>query len=316
MLSISFQTSAIAIAQIFAMGSIGYLLTRRNIINAEGLKLLTFLSINIVFPLFIFLQIIRNFDPAKIHMWWGYPLINIGLTILGLSVTALICWLSRRKPTNELRAVTCMHNAGYVPLLMAMALPLGDIAGQVYTAVIMSIIGFDICLWSLGVWLMTREEQPHMDLRKMITPPLMAMFGAIIIVLLGWQGFLTESLTKPIKIMGDSAMGITMFIIGGNLAVTQFKGMRVSSVAGVVLVKLMLIPSITLTALLFLHLDPIMNFVLMLQSCMPTSITLSILGRYYGNKDQDFINQCVFITHILCVITLPIFLGLYGKLIN
>ena len=80
-------------------------------------------------------------------------------------------------------AVSSLNNGGYIPLLIVMSLPLGAWAGQVYTCVIFSIIGFDLCLWSLGVWLVTKEKSGRMDLRKMINPPLMSMFAALIIVL-------------------------------------------------------------------------------------------------------------------------------------
>ena len=88
MFSISLQTSVIAIAQIFAMGAVGYALVRRRLVDEQGLKLLSFLSVNILFPLFIFYQILHNFDPAAMPFWWGYPLINIALvfTALGLSL--------------------------------------------------------------------------------------------------------------------------------------------------------------------------------------------------------------------------------------
>ncbi len=315
MSTLSFQTSAVAIAQIFAMGLVGFILVRRQVMAEDGLKLLAFLSINILFPLFIFLQIIQHFDPGQMRFWWGYPLINISLIAVGMAITAVVFGFSRKTPPDEFLVSSSMHNAGYIPLLMAMALPLGDAAGKVYAAVIMSIIGFDICLWSLGVWLITRKQNPCMELKNLLSPPLVSMAAAITIVLLGWQGAFTETWLKPVKILGDSAMGISMLIIGGNLAMTNFSRLKLSSIAGAVLIKLIGLPMLALTALLFLHLDPIMNFVVMLQACMPTSITLSIIGRHYGTKNQDFINQSIFVTHILCMLTLPVFLGLYGKLV-
>jgi len=49
------------------------------------------------------------------------------------------------------------------------------------------------------------------------------------------------------------------------------------------------------------------------QACMPTSITLSIIGRHNNTDNQDFINTAIFVTHLVCLGTLPVFLGLYGK---
>src|ERR1700733_4661147 len=90
MFHITFQTSAIAVAQIFAMGAMGFYLVRSGRIHESGLRLLSFLSINIFFPLFIFYQIIAHFDAVRIPFWWQFPLINISLVSTGLLISSLV----------------------------------------------------------------------------------------------------------------------------------------------------------------------------------------------------------------------------------
>jgi len=314
MLPITFQTSAIAVAQIFAMGALGFYLVRSGIIHESGLKLLSFLSVNIFFPLFIFHQIITHFDVVRMPFWWGFPLINISLVLTGLLVSFLVVLRHRSPLKDEFLAVSSLHNAGYIPLLMVMSLPLGAWAGQVYTCVILSIIGFDTCLWSLGVWLLTRGQSSRMDLRKMINPPLLSMLAAMIIVLAFGPNAVPEIVLKPIKILGDAAMAMAMIVIGGNLSLSSFTRVAWTQVTGVVLIKLAALPLITLIAVFFLKLNPLISVVAMIQACMPSSITLSIIGRNYETANQNFINQCIFTTHLASIITIPIFLGLYGKL--
>ncbi len=314
MFPITFQTSAIAVAQICAMGSLGFYLVRSGIIQESGLKLLSFLSVNVFFPLFIFNQIIRNFDPASMPFWWGFPLINISLILGGMLLVLLIMFGRKNPLRDEFLAVSSMHNAGYIPILLIMSLPLGAWGAQLYSCVIISIIGFDTCLWSLGVWLLTRGQSPHMDLRRMINPPLISMSAALIIVLVFGQGFVPELVLKPIKILGDAAMAVAMIVIGGNLSLSSLARVNYFQVSGVVLIKLIVIPLLTLIALFFLKLNPMISLVAIIQACMPSSITLSIIGRNYETKNQDFVNQSIFFTHILSMITIPIFLGLYGKL--
>jgi malate permease and related proteins len=313
---ITFQTSTIAVAQIFAMGAMGFYLVRSGIIHESGLKLLSFLSVNIFFPLFIFCQIIKNFDAARIPFWWGFPLINISLVLTGLGVAVLVASRHRDPLKDKFLAVSSMHNAGYIPLLILMSLPLGGWAGQVYACLILSIIGFDTCLWSLGVWLLTKGKSSRMDLRKMINPPLLSMSAALIIILVFGHNIVPEIILKPIKILGDAAMAVAMIVIGGNLSLASLTKVAWTQVSGVVLIKLIVLPLITLVILSIFKLNPLISFVAIIQSCMPSSITLSIIGRNYEIENQDFINQSIFITHLLSMITIPIFLGLYGKLIN
>ncbi len=313
----TFQTSSIAVAQIFAMGAMGFYLVRSGIIQGPGLKLLSFLSVNIFFPLFIFYQIIKNLDVVRMPFWWQFPLINISLVLTGLLVAFLVIKVVPVPAfKDEFLAVSCLHNAGYIPLLLVMALLLGGLGPQIYTCVILSVIGFDTCLWSLGVWLLTRGKNPHMDLKKMINPPLLSMSAAVVFVLVFGPGAMPEIILKPVKILGDAAMALAMIVIGGNLSLSSLTRVPWTQVTGVVLIKLIAVPLITLLVLSHLKLNPLISFVAIVQSCMPSSITLSIIGRNYETKNQDFVNQSIFFTHLLSMITIPIFLGLYGKLIN
>jgi predicted permease len=140
------------------------------------------------------------------------------------------------------------------------------------------------------------------------------MSAALIIVLAFGPGFVPEIVLKPVKILGDAAMGIAMIVIGGNLSLCSLVRVAWKQVSGVVLIKLIVLPLITLGALSIFKLNPLISFVAIIQACMPSSITLSIIGRNYETKNQDFINQSIFFTHLLSMITIPIFLGLYGKL--
>lgn len=316
MFSITFYTASMAVAQIFIMGALGFYLVRSGLIHESGLRLLSFLSVNVFFPLFIFNQIIKNFDVQRIPFWWGFPLINISLALTGLLITFLIIQHRRHALKDAFLVTSALHNAGYIPILMVASLPLGALAGPVYACVILSIIGFDTCLWSLGVWLMTRSGSSKMDLRRMINPPLISMSLALIISIIFGGHFIPEIILKPVKILGDAAMGVAMLVIGGNLALCNLKHIAWLELSGVVLIKLVVLPMVTLLVLAVLKLNPLLSFVAILQACMPTSITLSIIGRNYETKNQDFVNQAIFMTHLFSMITIPIFLGLYGRLIS
>lgn len=302
-------------AQIFAMGAVGFWLVRRGFVDATGLKLLSWLSINVAFPFFIFNQLINHFDPLAQSHWWAYPLINIGLGLTGFLVAAACAILLRCKQPREWVAVSALHNAGYIPLLFITMLPAGE-PQVIYPYMILSIVGFDLCLWSLGAWLIAYRTKAVINWRNFINPPLVAMTIAFIMVLLGLKGFLPDIVLKPIKVIGDSALAMAMLTIGGNLALTSFDQLKWKEVSGAVLIKLIVLPVLALVFLCLVPVDPIFAFILIIQACMPTSITLSVIARNNDNTRQDFINQAIFISHVLCAVTIPLFLGLYGKLIH
>jgi len=312
MLTISFQTAFIAISQIFFMGAVGFVLVRQKIVDEAGLKMLSWLSINIVFPFFIFNQIVSNFNPSSQSYWWSYPLINTSLVMTGLLVTGLLAILFRKKNPQEWMAVCGFHNAGYIPVLLVAVLPLGQKAHEFYAYVILTIIGFDICLWSIGVWLMASGKKSiRSHLKSIPWAPLLSMFLAFSVVLLGFKGFFPELVMKPVKIMGDSALAIAMLTIGGNLALTRFHHFQWKEVSSAIVIKLFLLPTLALLFLYLFHVHSLWGFILVVQASMPTSVTLSILARHYDNPRQDLINQTIFLTHLLCGLTIPLFLGLY-----
>ena len=315
MIQVSFQTATTAIAQIFLMGAVGYALARGNVLNASGLKLLSWLSVNVCFPFFIFDQIVHHFDPHQEPLWWAYPFINIGLGLLAL----FLAWVLARGKVKPRKytwmAVSGFHNAGYIPLLLVTTLPLGQLTSSVYACVILSIIGFDLCLWSLGVFLVT-QKRGGISWRNFVNPPIMSMLAAFVTVLLGLNNHIPVVLSKPVNIMGNSALALAMITIGGNLGVTVFSRRAFGDVASAMMLKLIIIPVIVLAVIALVPMPKIFSFILMIQACMPTAITLSVIARHYETEDQDFINQTIFYTNIFCLLTIPIFLGLYGMLIK
>jgi predicted permease len=316
MFPVTFHTSVIAVVQIFAMGSVGFYLVKSGLLQESGLRIVSFLTVNIFFPLFIFYQIISNYSANHLAYWWAFPLVAISLPMIGLLISSLLLWRHHSAHKTVLMAVSSFHNGGYLPLLMVAALPLGVWATQAYAAVIFSIVGFDICVWSLGVWLLTKETSNRIDFKKILNPPLISMFAAWLIVLTVGPGFVPSIILKPIGIMGQGIMGFAMLLIGGNMGMASLARVNWTEISTIILLKLFLLPVVVLMALIVFKLSPLVSFIAMLNACMPCSITLSIIGRNYETKDQPLINQAIFVTHILSMITIPIFLGLYGKLIN
>ncbi|MBF0490616.1 MAG: AEC family transporter [Candidatus Omnitrophica bacterium] len=312
MSSLSFQTVSIAIAQIFVLCSVGFFLVRRKIVDDSGLKLLSWLSVNISFPFYIFYQIIHNFNPSTQSHWWAYPLINLSLCLTGVLIASGAALLFKKKESHEWAAIGGFHNAGYIPLLLVTMLPLADKTQELYSYVILTIIGFDLCLWSLGAWLLSDRKKAKVSLKSFINPPILSMMAAFILVLLGAKNIFPETVLKPIRVMGDSALAIAMLTIGGNLALTHFKKIQWKNITGAVLIKLFILPVLALIFLRVTHMGGMWAFILMVQSCMPTSITLSIIARHNDNPHQNLINQTIFVTHVLCALTIPLFLGLYG----
>jgi len=315
MFSVSFQTSSLAVLQIFLLGAVGYVLARRGVLAGDGFKILSFLLINIFFPSFTFYRLTHYFDFKTMPLWWALPLVNIGVIAAGYFLSSLLL-IKRKVPyKNEFRAVLAFQNSGYIPLLMASTLPLGEKSGVLSTYILVSLVGYDILLWSLAVWLLRRAKNENgFALKQLINPPLIALFSALGLVALGWQQALPEDLLKPIKMLGDCAMPIAMIVIGGRLALTNLGRVSWPDMAVVCVGKLIIMPILGLIVVGLLKPEALLGLLIVMQTAVPTAVTLSIIGQHYENRQVEFLNQSIFFTHLLSILTLPIFLALLGYL--
>ena len=317
MFAITFQTALVAILQIFLMASIGFLLAKQGVLTNEALKLLSALTVNVFFPCFSFYQLTHHFDFKAIPFWWIFPCISLTITATAMTVSSLIlCWRKDFTYKNEFRAVVSIHNAGYLPLLLVTTLPLGAQADILYIYILLALIGFDLSLWSLGVWLLNRTSGFKMQWQQLINPPLMTLISALVMVALGWHQWIPEPVVKPVKLLGDCAMPMAMIVIGGNLALTSFVKVKATNVAMACVAKLLILPTLALIAVLTIPMDPLISLLIMIQSAVPTGMTLSIIGRHHNTRGQDFVNQTIFFTHLLSLITLPVFLTIYSYLMR
>ncbi len=312
MLTLSFQSVAVAILQIFLMGLAGYALARKGILDANGLKLLSHLTIQVFFPLFVFYQFVTHFDFNAIPLWWIFPLISFAITLTALGVATLLLGLRGSSFKNEFKAVIALHNAGHVPLLLVTTLPLGSQAPTLYIYIMLSLIGFDLSLWSLGVWLLTRKKGVGLDLTPMLNPPIMAMAAGLGLVFLGLNTSIPELILQPAQILGNAALPLIMVIIGGNLAMTRLSKANTFDLTRICIAKLFIMPALGLAAVAMIKPDPLIGLLIMIQCSTPSAMTLSIIGRHYDIKNQDFVNQAVFFTHLVGIVTLPLVLTLYG----
>ncbi len=81
-----------------------------------------------------------------------------------------------------------------------------------------------------------------------------------------------------------------------------------------ILAKLIILPALGLWLVLKLKLPELVGLLILLQLAVPSATNLSVIIRHYKREDL-LISQGIFLTHVVSIITLPIFLSLYFALI-
>ena len=313
---LSFPVVISAVLQIFLIGSIGFFLIRRRVMDENGLTLLATLAVNLFYPLFAFSQLTRHFSFSRNPDWGIYPLICVAIGIAAFLLARAALFLNRGFPLKkEFTALVIFNNCGYIPLLLTSAVFEGEMLRQIFINIFLYCMGFDIALWTIGVGLLAGQKQQKSQWRSILNPPILSILAALGIVYFGWQENIPAMLSRPVEMIGQCALPIGMIIIGGNLAAIKVTDARKRDIFFVILAKLILLPVLATGAVLALKLDYLLGFLIVLQSATPSAINLSVIARHYRGEEK-FINQAIFFTHLFSMASMPFFLIVYTRMMK
>src|SRR5690349_7514681 len=90
MFEVTFSMTFQAMAQIFLLGLLGYMLVKTKFLDAKGLEVLSGVVIGVALPAFNFSQIITHFEPAKFANWWLFPLLGVAIVFGGILLARLV----------------------------------------------------------------------------------------------------------------------------------------------------------------------------------------------------------------------------------
>lgn len=310
----SFKITGSAVAQIFLLGAIGYFLMKRNVLGREGLGALSRLAIDVTLPLLIFSQLLQDFGFSRYPDWWIFPLTSLLITAAGLAIGWLFSGFVRdRERRSQFLSLVTFQNSGYLPLALIGALLPKDKAGTMFIYLFLFLIGFNIVMFSAGVYMLTSSKVKKIELSSLLSPPVIAALLGLAAVFLGLDKILPQALLKPLRMAGDCTLVLSMFVVGGGLAQMKLKDARKKEMLLLVLAKLILLPAIGLWLIVKLHLPELIGLLMLIQLAMPSANSLSIIVAHY-KKDDLLISQGIFFTHLLSVISIPVFLSIYFAL--
>ncbi|MDP2939569.1 MAG: AEC family transporter [Candidatus Omnitrophota bacterium] len=313
---LSFKITFQAILQIFLLGSFGFALVKKNLITDEDLSFLSCLVIKFTLPLFIFCQLIEHFNFSNYQNWWFFPILSLIITAVGFLVGRLILVFYKNMPyKKEFLSLLGFQNSGYLPLiLVATILPTSQ-KEAMFIYLFLFLLGFNLVIWSLGVRFLLKTKGKSLKLiNEILSPPVLAILISLFLIMLGLNKFLPQFILKPLKLLGDCTLPLAMLVVGAGLAkIKIFKPNKIA-ISLLVFGKLIFLPFLALVILFLFKVDPMVGFLILLQAAMPSATSLSLIARHH-RLEEEFINQGIFITHVISLITIPLFLGIYGKFV-
>ena len=304
-----------AIAKIFLIAFVAGLLVRRSIIKQEYIKGLSEITVKILLPALTFSKIVGTFVPAEIPGWWILPLVGLITPVIFLAITGLF-FLKNFKSNISKLPIAVFQNAGYL------VLPIGQLLypeqfDQFALYVFLYVLGFNPILWSLGKVMITRtDKNVKFKLKEIITPPLVANVGSLVLVFLGMNN-VPDIIFAPIDLMGEAAIPIATFILGATLGSVSLKKMPpLYDILKILFVKYAIIPVLVMFLIIYFNIGantPILQDFLIIQASAAPAAGLIIMVRKYGGDAQK-VGGLMLVAYLVAIPIMPLWIAIWKML--
>ncbi|MCM8780129.1 MAG: AEC family transporter [Candidatus Omnitrophica bacterium] len=312
----SVRVTLTAVIQVFLLGGLGYLMVRKKFLSDTALEELSKLILNITLPLLIFSQLLVKFSFVQYPDWWIFPLISISITGVGLIVGRIFSiFIKGEQNKAQFSSLIAFQNSGYLPLALIGVLLPKEKAEAMFIYLFLFLIGFNLTLFSFGVYMLTLSKADKFNLITFFNnPPVISALAGLLTVFLGLNKTIPAFLIKPFNILGECTLPLAILVVGGNLAQIHLSRILKKEMFLLVFAKLILLPLLGLFLILKLGLSELLGLLILIELAVPSAMNLAVIIRHYKKEDL-LISQGIFLSHVLSVITVPIFLSLYFILV-
>ena len=304
-LSALFETSFVIVALML----VGFLGVRRGVLTKAFSRTASFLIVNVFIVGTIFQSVCsggEGISPAELpHILLMVTLMNTLCYVLGRIALRLFARGAASGAPTEL-CVGVMNNLLIgLPILQSLYGPTAVlIAG-------LTSIPFNITLYTYGVWRLSEKTRGGaLRLKDIFSPSVLATLAALVFFLFSLP--VPGAVSRLMSACAGVTMPLSMVVIGVTMGSENLTAaLRDRRVYAIALFRLVLAPLVT-----FLLLRLLTDNALLLKSCVviagcPTGIVVPILSLQYGH-DASLPSNCVIVTTLLSLVTLPILLLLLG----
>lgn len=263
--------------------------------------------VKVLYPCLIFTSILTTYDARSIRQGLVLPVAVFGVMAAGFVVGLL--W-ARRRPGDTpaqrgtLRFAATMNNYIFLPLLIVDGLWGGAGRGPL----VLSALGGDVALWGLGVSCFPTGGS---RLIKLINPPILTLTLSVALVLSGHSGFALEGLVPWLTWPGRLALPMAMAVLGFQLGGVSLRLVGSRLAWALTAYRLILVPAAVWGMLALVPLPEEGARVVFMVSTMPVAMATVYLGPFFGG-DERLGAGSVLLSHLLAVVTVPVWLWAWG----
>jgi len=306
---------------ILVLMAIGYAARKRGIVTAAGTSEMVRVLIAIIYPCLIFSSVTR-LDAHELAAHWIMPVMALVIAGTGLLLgLAALYWM---KGVDHQRAgaflfQNTINNYLFLPLPLVMLL-WGE---EGVALLVFASMGFELTVWTVGVFLFNRSRRFSEGVRMMFGPPLIALMLSI-----GWvcvrdmvqppvalSGFLAELVHRLRELLyfgtetiGKATVAVSMIVSGSRIAALQINAAFDPHVWIVAVLRLVVTPVLFILLLKQIPMDETAYGILCVIAVMPAAIASLVFSERFGG-DSDFVATTLLVTHVAAVATIPLLLA-------
>ena len=287
---------------LFIIMFIGIIAKKRNIINENMEKSISTILVKIGMPAMVISSSAIAYSSEIIP-----NMINIFLiTIISYAVIIAFGTLSssvlkfEKNTANVYTSLIVFANVGFMGYPVARAL-YGEI-GVFYTAIVNLV--FTTMVWTYGILLYNSKGK--LNLKSLVNIGTISSILGILLFLL--QLHIPGPILSALDLTGRMTTPLSMLLIGALIANVNLKELFSDwKVYWTSFMKLLVIPLVTASLLKLLNYNEMVISICAIMAAMPAAATNAIFAKEF-DVNPTFASIGVFITTLLCIITLPLIL--------
>ncbi len=302
------------------MALVGYLLNRMKVIDKVFNRQLSLTLINVFYPCLIVNLMVKNFTPATLLECWTMPagLIFILCAGWGFGLLTRRLLKTEHQETKRCYHFTCMmNNYSFLPIMMAASM-WGD---KAVALIIFSALGAELSIWTLGIKTLTGQKLSVKSIKHLLSMPMVALMVSFAIIytrtflakngialnvgVIEFNGQLMES----IRFLSGATIPVSAIVCGSRMASMKASHVFNPLMAGTCLMRLVIIPAFCIGIICLIPLELEIRRILILIAVQPAAMASVALSEAY-RSDAGFAAAATFVTHLLCLLTIPLWLGL------
>lgn len=292
---------------VFLLICVGFISTKKNLFNKDGIRQMTNMLLNIVTPCVLIDAYQQKDFSADLTEGLLFGLL---LSFLSIGLTLILSkFIFKREITGKYkvnRAASAYSNCGFmaIPLISAALGADGVFYASSYLVI------FTFAYWTIGVFTYTENIKDLSFLSIVKSPGVIGVFIGLTLYFLRVK--LPDVIIQPISYLSALNTPVAMIVLGSYLVNVDFKKMlKENGIYIVSLLRLIIYPLITLALAKIINIDSNVAQAIMISASCPCA-TISTLFASKYDVQAEYSAQLVSINTLMSIITIPVIMYIVG----